>query len=94
LCCIKYEYQQYAKALLKCPNIGQTIMYGDLRGRVVGVNPLNEYIYADVEGKGRIRLSLGEITFDEKEAMKEPKKNHRGKKKKSEEQVVKKLESK
>ncbi|MCK5780048.1 MAG: stage 0 sporulation family protein [Psychrilyobacter sp.] len=94
LCCIKYEYQQYAEALLKCPNIGQTIMFGELRGRVVGVNPLNEYIYADVEGKGRIRLGIEEVTFDKKEARKEPKKNYKGKKKNSEEQVAKKLEAK
>jgi len=92
LCCIKYEYQQYAEALLKCPTIGQTVMVTeeDKRGRVVGVNPLNEYVYVDLEGKGRIKVNLSEISFEKKEAIKK----YKSKKKTPEELKMKELEEK
>lgn len=88
LCCIKYEYQQYAEALLKCPSMGQTVIHNKTKGRVVGINPLNEYLYVDLEGKGRIKLELDEITFDKNEA----KKQHKSKKKTPEEMTMKGLE--
>ena len=90
LCCIKYEYQQYADALLKCPSMGQTVRVENTKGRVVGINPLNEYLYVDVEGKGRMRLNLDEVSFDKKEARKQ----HKSKKKTPEEVAVKGLEAK
>jgi cell fate regulator YaaT (PSP1 superfamily) len=90
LCCIKYEYQQYADALLKCPSMGQTVNVENTRGRVVGINPLNEYLYVDVEGKGRMRLNLDEVSFDKKEARKQ----HKSKKKTPEEAAAKGLEAK
>ena len=90
LCCIKYEYQQYADALLKCPSMGQTVRVENSKGRVVGINPLNEYLYVDVEGKGRMRLKLDEVSFDKKEARKQ----HKSKKKTLEEVAVKGLEEK
>lgn len=90
LCCIKYEYQQYADALLKCPSMGQTVSVENSRGKVVGINPLNEYLYVDVEGKGRMRLNLDEVSFDKKEARKQ----HKSKKKTPEEAAVKGLEAK
>lgn len=90
LCCIKYEYQQYADALLKCPSMGQTVNVENTKGRVVGINPLNEYLYVDVEGKGRMRLNLDEVSFDKKEARKQ----HKSKKKTPEENAAKGLEAK
>nr|WP_245584879.1 stage 0 sporulation family protein [Psychrilyobacter atlanticus] len=90
LCCIKYEYQQYADALLKCPSMGQIVSVENSRGKVVGINPLNEYLYVDVEGKGRMRLNLDEVSFDKKEARKQ----HKSKKKTPEEAAVKGLEAK
>jgi cell fate regulator YaaT (PSP1 superfamily) len=90
LCCIKYEYQQYADALLKCPSMGQTVRVENTKGRVVGINPLNEYLYVDVEGKGRMRLNLDEVSFDKKEARKQ----HKSKKKTPEEAAAKGLEAK
>jgi len=90
LCCIKYEYQQYADALLKCPSMGQTVNVDNSKGRVVGINPLNEYLYVDVEGKGRMRLNLDEVSFDKKEARKQ----HKSKKKTPEETAAKGLEAK
>lgn len=90
LCCIKYEYQQYADALLKCPSMGQIVNVENSRGKVVGINPLNEYLYVDVEGKGRMRLNLDEVSFDKKEARKQ----HKSKKKTPEEAAVKGLEAK
>jgi cell fate regulator YaaT (PSP1 superfamily) len=90
LCCIKYEYEQYAKALLKCPSMGQTVRVEESKGRVVGINPLNEYLYVDVEGKGRMRLNLDEVSFDKKEA----RKHHKSKKKTPEELAMKDLEAK
>jgi len=90
LCCIKYEYQQYADALLKCPSMGQIVNVENSRGKVVGINPLNEYLYVDVEGKGRMRLNLDEVSFDKKEARKQ----HKSKKKTPEEVAVKGLEAK
>ncbi|NDI76838.1 hypothetical protein DYH56_02680 [Psychrilyobacter piezotolerans] len=90
LCCIKYEYQQYADALLKCPSMGQTVNVENSKGRVVGINPLNEYLYVDVEGKGRMRLNLDEVSFDKKEARKQ----HKSKKKTPEEAAMKGLEAK
>jgi cell fate regulator YaaT (PSP1 superfamily) len=90
LCCIKYEYQQYAEALLKCPSMGQIVRVDKDRGRVVGINPLNEYLYVDIEGKGRMRLNLDEVQFDKKEAIKK----HTSKKKTPEELAVKGLEEK
>ena len=90
LCCIKYEYQQYAEALLKCPSMGQTVSVDNSRGKVVGINPLNEYLYVDVEGKGRMRLNLDEVSFDKKEARKQ----HKSKKKTPEEAAMKGLEAK
>jgi cell fate regulator YaaT (PSP1 superfamily) len=90
LCCIKYEYQQYAEALLKCPNIGQTVDVDGKRGRVVGVNPLNEYLYVDVEGSGRMRIELADVKFDKKEA----RKVYKSKKRSPEELAAKNLEAK
>ncbi len=37
-------------------------------GRVVSLNPLNGYLYADIQGKGLNKLNLKEIEFDEEEA--------------------------
>jgi len=89
LCCIKYEYQQYADALLKCPSMGQTVKVENTKGRVVGINPLNEYLYVDIEGKGRMRVNLDEVSFDKKEARKQ----HKSKKKTPEEKAAKGLEA-
>jgi microcystin degradation protein MlrC len=40
------------------------------KGKVLSVNPLNGYLYADIPEKGMNRFDLVEIKFDRREANK------------------------
>jgi hypothetical protein len=53
--------------------MGQIINIGKERGKVVGINPLNEYLYVEIDGKGRVKVGLDEVSFDKKEARKQHK---------------------
>ncbi len=70
LCCIKYEHTQYAEALKNFPAVNQIVGTEDGDGRVVGVNPLNGYLYVDIPTKGMMRKDLVDIKFNKKEARK------------------------
>ena len=70
LCCIKYEHSQYADALKSFPAVNQTVGTEDGDGRVVGVNPLNGYLYVDIPTKGMMRKDLVDIKFNKREARK------------------------
>ena len=68
LCCIKYKYAQYGKAIKNFPAQGQIIETPMGRGRVASISPLNNFMYVDVFEKGINRFELSEVTFDKKEA--------------------------
>lgn len=70
LCCIKYEYEQYVDELKNYPAINQRVITPMGKGRVLSVNPLNGYLYAEIPEKGMNRFDLEEIKFDKKEANK------------------------
>lgn len=70
LCCINYEYQQYEEALRGYPAVNQLIKSAVGDGKVVSISPLNGYLYADIEGKGLMKLNLDEVKFNRKEAKK------------------------
>ena len=70
LCCIKYEYEQYSKELRKFPAVGQQVKTQSGKGRVNSVNPMNGYMYVDVDGKGIMKFELKDVKFDRGEAKK------------------------
>jgi cell fate regulator YaaT (PSP1 superfamily) len=70
LCCIKYEHSQYSDALKGFPAVNQAVGTDEGEGRVVGINPLNGYMYVDVPSKGVLRKNLEEVKFNRKEAKK------------------------
>ncbi len=70
LCCIKYEYEQYSKELKKFPALGQQVKTQSGKGRVNSVNPMNGYMYVDVEGKGIMKFELKDVKFNRGEAKK------------------------
>ena len=70
LCCINYEYQQYEEALRNYPAVNQSIKTAKGDGKVVSISPLNGFLYAEIEGKGLLKLDLEEVKFNRKEAKK------------------------
>ena len=64
LCCIRYENSQYEEALHEFPAVGQRVLTNIGSGRVMSLNPLNGYLYIDVEGKGMNKIELKDVTFD------------------------------
>ena len=70
LCCIKYEYEQYSKELRRFPAVGQQVKTPSGKGKVNSVNPMNGYMYIDVDGKGIMKFDLKEIKFNRGEAKK------------------------
>jgi cell fate regulator YaaT (PSP1 superfamily) len=70
LCCINYEYQQYEEALRNYPAVNQSIKTAKGDGKVVSISPLNGFLYAEIEGKGLMKLDLEEVKFNRKEAKK------------------------
>lgn len=77
LCCIKYEYEQYSNELKNFPAIGQQVKTASGKGKVNSVNPLNGYLYIDVDGKGIMKFNLDEIKFDRSETKKIQKQTER-----------------
>lgn len=69
LCCIRYEFKEYERRLKDYPAIRQRIKTNEGKGVVLSLNPLNDYIYADIEGKGVLRIELTDVKFDKEEAM-------------------------
>lgn len=70
LCCIKYEYSQYSEALKGYPAVHQIVETTQGTGKVMSVNPLNGYLYVDVQNKGILKLNLDELKFNVREAKK------------------------
>lgn len=70
LCCINYEYQQYEEALRRYPAVNQYVKTEFGNGKVLSINPLNGYLYVDTEGKGVMKFSIEDISFNRKEASK------------------------
>lgn len=68
LCCINYEYSQYEEALKNFPAVNQTVHTQQGRGKVLSINPLNSFLYVDVEEKGSMKFNINEIKFNRKEA--------------------------
>lgn len=64
LCCIRYENSQYEEALHEFPAIGQRIHSNVGNGKVINLSPLSGYLYAEVEGKGLMKLELKDVQFD------------------------------
>ncbi len=70
LCCIRYENSQYEEALHEFPANGQRVNTNIGKGKVINLNPLNGYIYADIEGKGIQRVNIEDVEFDREIAKK------------------------
>jgi len=70
LCCIRYEIEQYEDELKNYPAVGQSIKCELGTGKVLSLNPLNGYLYADIHSKGVNKLNLSEVEFDKAEAHK------------------------
>lgn len=70
LCCINYEYKQYEEALQGYPAVNQSVRTPKGEGKVVSINPLNGFLYVDVENKGIMKVLIEEIKFNRKEAKK------------------------
>jgi len=68
LCCIRYENSQYEEALHDFPAIGQRIHTNVGNGKVINLSPLSGYLYAEIEGKGLMKLELKDIEFDKEVA--------------------------
>lgn len=64
LCCIRYENSQYEEALHEFPAIGQRIHSNVGNGKVINLSPLSGYLYAEIEGKGLMKLELKDVQFD------------------------------
>jgi cell fate regulator YaaT (PSP1 superfamily) len=62
LCCIRYENSQYEEALHEFPAVGQRVLTNIGSGRVMSLNPLNGYLYIDVEGKGMNKYPFRVLT--------------------------------
>lgn len=70
LCCINYEYQQYENALKNFPAVNQYVKTTKGEGKVVGINPLNKFLYVDIPNQGITKFNIKEIKFNKKETKK------------------------
>ena len=70
LCCIGYEYATYEEALAQFPTVNQIVTTESGNGKVTSINPLNGFLYVDVEDKGIMRFNIEDIKFNKKEASK------------------------
>lgn len=70
LCCINYEYSQYEAALKNFPAVNQYVKTNKGDGKVISINPLNEFLYVDVPNQGITKFSIQEVTFNKKETKK------------------------
>lgn len=70
LCCINYEYSQYEAALKNFPAVNQYVKTAKGDGKVISINPLNEFLYVDVPNQGITKFSIQEVKFNKKETKK------------------------
>lgn len=70
LCCINYEYSQYEAALKNFPAVNQYVKTAKGDGKVISINPLNEFLYVDVPNQGITKFSIHEVKFNKKETKK------------------------
>ncbi|MDP0494049.1 MAG: stage 0 sporulation family protein [Fusobacterium sp. JB021] len=70
LCCINYEYSQYEKALRNFPAVNQYVKTNKGDGKVISINPLNEFLYVDVPNQGITKFDIHEVKFNKKETKK------------------------
>ncbi|CAM4103582.1 PSP1 domain-containing protein [Mesobacillus thioparans] len=62
MCCLKYENDEYETAKEQLPDIGETIVTPDGRGKVVGLNILGRVMQVDIPGQERVlEYTLEEI---------------------------------
>ncbi|MCM3125904.1 stage 0 sporulation family protein [Mesobacillus sp. AQ2] len=62
MCCLKYENDEYETAKEQLPDIGETILTPDGRGKVVGLNILERVMQVDIPGQERVlEYTLEEI---------------------------------
>ncbi|MBP6062760.1 MAG: stage 0 sporulation family protein [Fusobacteriaceae bacterium] len=70
LCCLNYEYHQYEEALKDFPAVNQLVKTEFGEGKVLGISPLNGFLYADIHGKGILKFNVEDVQFNKKEASK------------------------
>lgn len=61
MCCLKYENDHYETAKQELPDIGKNLHTGNGKGRVVGLNILEQLVQVELEQEGRVV----EYTIDE-----------------------------
>ncbi|MBT2679170.1 stage 0 sporulation family protein [Bacillus sp. ISL-35] len=62
MCCLKYENDEYETAKEELPDLGETIVTPDGRGKVVGLNILERVMQVDIPGQERVlEYTLEEI---------------------------------
>lgn len=62
MCCLKYENDEYETAKEQLPDLGETILTPDGRGKVVGLNILERVMQVDIPGQERVlEYTLEEI---------------------------------
>lgn len=70
LCCLNYEYHQYEEALRNFPAVNQIVKTEFGEGKVLGISPLNGFLYVDTHGKGILKFNVKDVQFNKKEASK------------------------
>lgn len=70
LCCLNYEYHQYEEALRNFPAVNQFVKTEFGEGKVLGISPLNGFLYVDTHGKGIMKFNVTDVQFNKKEASK------------------------
>ncbi|WP_079504173.1 PSP1 domain-containing protein [Mesobacillus jeotgali] len=62
MCCLKYENDEYETAKAELPDLGETILTPEGRGKVVGLNILERVMQVDIPGQERVlEYTLEEI---------------------------------
>jgi cell fate regulator YaaT (PSP1 superfamily) len=61
MCCLKYENDDYAKAKQGLPDIGKSIVTAEGKGRVVGINILEQLVQVELVDDRVIEYTLEEL---------------------------------
>jgi cell fate regulator YaaT (PSP1 superfamily) len=69
MCCLGYEQSTYERAFNSVPRIGRDVVWKGERGRIVSINPVQEYLVVEFEREG---LQPLKITFEESAEMEVP----------------------
>jgi cell fate regulator YaaT (PSP1 superfamily) len=66
LCCLAYESEQYHEMKEKLPRAGQWVSTPMGSATVVGVNPLKETVWVELETQARVEFPLSKVTVEKR----------------------------